>query len=281
MNESILENERERRDTWRTSVRPSEAGDDEEGLSPGRYHSQYHKVLEKQVEIQDSVTFNTVRVIFVFQFIPLFAIVASLVLYPWYVMANETGFSYTYWVNLLMIVKYDTIGQKIVYQFLMFDFYNADCVDGNLTNDDPVGLCNLMTSYFYAGLVAAAVVVAGIVAHSYHIYKLASFGCRSKNRLEKGIGILFLPYFILFCYTSSLVYWFFGSATLLNGNADLNVLQRFGYSMMIYAGAVFFFFLLSSWLNHIMKGAFNRNDVTKILKAEKKLLEAIESKVDV
>lgn len=280
MNESILESERERRDTNRYSIRPSEAGDDEEGLSPNRYHSQYHKLLEKQVEIQDSVTFNTVRVIFVLQFFPLAAIIASLVLYQWYVMANEAAFNYNYWVNMLFIVKYDTLGQKIVYQFLMFDFYNADCVDGSLTNDDPYGLCNVMTSYFYAGLIAASVVVAGIVAHCYHIYKLANFGCRSKGKLDKGIGILFLPYFILFCYSSSLVYWFLGSATLFNGNATLNIFQRIGISMMIYAGAVFVFFLLSSWLNHIMKGAFSRNDVTKILKLEKKYLEAIESRVE-
>lgn len=159
-------------------------------------------------------------------------------------------------------------------------FYDNNCIDLPYTSDDPIGLCNVVVPYLYSGVFAAFVLLTGAIAHLYHIYKLYSIGFKKKFILKKGVGTLHLPFFILFCYIGSFIYWMAASGSLFGTNAtDLPFWQSLGISIEVFAGAFAFVFILSSWLNCIMRGAFKRNEINILLAKEKKYLEAVRSRV--
>jgi hypothetical protein len=161
----------------------------------------------------------------------------------------------------------------------MIFFVQAGCEEGTLTKDDPINLCSVITSYFYAGLIAAGVILFGLIFHGVHIAQLAKLGCRSKADLVKGLSSLRVPYLILFCYAASFVYWIFASASLINPNYEipLTLVEKIGPSMQTYLWSSLAFALLSLWFRWVFKRAFKRTLVNHLLDAEKKFLDALET----
>lgn len=115
-------------------------------------------------------------------------------------------------------------------------------------------------------------IVFGLFFHTIHIIQLARLGCRKNADIE---GLRF-NYFILFCYTSSFIYWIFGSASFINtNNSGTPLLQQIGNSMMFYWGSIIVFIFLSIWFDKIIEAASDQKMVNELLFAENKYISKL------
>lgn len=277
MNDSLLESSVQGGESKSPSPRASSVfseEDDKLALTPVKISHGYNLLKHKR-EATDNITLNNLRVLFILNFAPFATIISSLFNRKWFIMA--TGNGNIYWVNLIWIEK---LNQNLVsvYHYIMFLFVQDQCQEMPYTKDDPINLCSVTTSYLYAGLIAAGVIVFGLLFHFIHILQLAKLGCRRKADLIKGLAALRVPYLILFCYISSFIYWIFASASLINTNYEIPIplLGRIGTSMQLYVWGTFGFAFLFLWFRWVFKRAFKRTLVNHLLDAEKKYLDALE-----
>jgi hypothetical protein len=236
--------------------------------SPSKDNKGY-KLIETQTKSKQNIILNKVRFILMLNFVPFGCILWAFYDVHWYLMAS-TALN-NYWTNLLFIEKENQSNQT-VYKILMFDFIKEGCVYKNMTQNDPPQLCQVLQSYFYSGLIASAVILFGLILHGLHMIQLGRLGCRKSAELE---GLRF-HYFIIFCYSSSFIYWIFGSTSFINdNNSSTPFPQNIGSSIFYYLSAILIFTLLSLWLERLIKTTTDQKMVNKLLDAGNKYVSKL------
>jgi hypothetical protein len=242
--------------------------EEDEDRSPSKDHKGY-KLVERETKTKHSIVLNKIRFIFILNLAPFLLIIYTFFDIHWYLMATTSINSY--WTNLLFIEKDNQMNQT-VYNIPMLAFIKNDCDYGNLTQNDPPQLCQVLQSYFYSGLIASVVIAFGLFLHILHMIQMARLGCKKSADLE---GLRF-HYFIIFCYVSSFIYWIFGSASFINTNSSgTPFLQKIGSSIIYYLSAILVFFLLSIWFEKLIKAATDQKMVHELLNAGNKYVSKL------
>lgn len=247
------------------------------------------KILMLDRQTKANVTLNTLCIILFLNLVPFSVLLSTFFNKSWYLMAQTTN--YNYWVNFISIQKICQPSSQtplcsdgpVIYTELILQFYLQGCPSSNLTYQDPTNLCSVMASYAYSGLIATVTTFLGLILYLVNIYQLLKILWKRDQTRIGGFGPLTVACFAIFFFVGSMVYWFFASATLINDNSELALLQRFGSSAFCYFGSVVLFVLLVLWFQKINSKGRHKNLVTDLLKAEKKYVDQIhgESQMDV
>jgi len=240
------------------------------------------KILRIERQAKMNVIFNNIFLTLFFSIICLGLNISIFFNKSWYLMAETAN--YEYWVNTILIEKFcqtANTGLSVcqnspnVYSLFMLLFNNNGCKYQDLTTDDPENLCSIMKPYFYAGIVASACILVGIVFHFVHISQLISlFRDRNPNDFQ-GLTPTKISYLIIFFYWMPFFYWIFASGSLFNMNSSLSIWKRFGSSFYCYFGSIILIIVLGIWFRKLYKKGVRKDLVTQLLDAEERYIHGI------
>lgn len=286
MNDSLL-----RRSQWSPTEKKRSHDLDTEAPEGSYYQhgeekfAEGYKLARLDRAAKNTITINKIKMILVLNFLPLIGIIYSLFDTRWYLIVETK--KYNYWLNFIFIENdcrdnpsypYCLNPDKI-YWTSIFNLYTDDCQYKGLTNDDPINLCSVLTSYYYSGLIAFGIVFFGIMVQVTHITQLIQVIRRGSTNATKLANPHKVPYLIIFLYAGALVYWFFASATPINKNTveNISVFGRFGVSALVYAISVGLFMLLAWWFKRLFSKGVRSSLVEDLLNAEIRYVEELES----